>query len=399
MADPPLSTSQKAWNDFADELKRIGEKIVGPTGARSARERAEGYRYLLRLIAAAHELELEPDRLRPELRRMMTPIRKLKGDGPDTLYHEAKLDPAHGYALDVERGDDLFFSATVYARNETGGFYVVDHLVDEDIEWVERDGRPTATLTISAAASEGATHSMRVAEHEPVLFLRQYFPEPVTAVDDGRHADARLALRCTSDLAAPDPLDEDALAAGLRRVAAFVEENTDVSIGLSVYAGLNTVSSEASVGGIEIAEGRMTDDLSERGEHTPEELAAMVDPKLVANNLPGPGIQYLGAWYRLADDEAVRITGRHVPCRYWSCQVLNRYLESGDYRYAPVAINDRQVKLEADGRFTIYASARNPGVDNWISTEGRSHGHIVLRTLLADPLMEAEFSVVKLSDV
>ena len=95
MSDPDLSLSQTAWNTFADRLKQIGEKITGPTGARTPRERAEGYRYLVRLLAAAHELEMEYDRRHPRLARMMTPIRKFKGDGTDTLYHEAKLDDDH----------------------------------------------------------------------------------------------------------------------------------------------------------------------------------------------------------------------------------------------------------------------------------------------------------------
>ena len=127
--------------------------------------------------------------------------------------------------------------------------------------------------------------------------------------------------------------------------------------------------------------------------------AARIDPKLVANNLPGPGIQYLGAWYRLRDDEAIKIEGKDVPCRYWSCQILTRYLESGDYRYHRVGINNRQVKTSADGSFVIYASHQNPGIDNWISTQGYPNGHILIRTLLADPLMEATFSVVKLGEV
>ncbi len=399
MSEGPLSPSQQAWNDFADELKRIGEKITGPTGARSARERAEGYRYLVRLLAAAHELEFEADPLRPELRRMMTPIRKLKGDGPDTLYHEAKLDAAHGYVLEVDRGDDLFFSATVYARNDEGGFYIVDHLVDDDIEWTERDGRPHARISVSAEGAGEGPNRLDVAEREPVLFLRQYFPEPVHHVDAGRYAQARLALHCTSDLPAPETFDEASLVAGLRRVIDFVDDTSNVSIGLSIYAGLNRVSAEGSVEGIEIAEGRMTEDPFADSDHSPEELASMVDPKLVSNNLPGPGIQYLGAWFQLGESEAVRITGTQVPCRYWSCQILNRFLESLDYRHRPVAINDRQVKLDAGGRFTIYASRENPGVENWICTEGLTDGHIVLRTLLADPLMEVEFSVVDVADI
>jgi len=54
MSSDELSRSQAAWNAFADHLKQVGEKITGPTGARNARERAEGYRYLLRLISAGH---------------------------------------------------------------------------------------------------------------------------------------------------------------------------------------------------------------------------------------------------------------------------------------------------------------------------------------------------------
>ena len=33
-----LHKSQAAWNEFADSLKRIGEKITGVTGARGGRE-------------------------------------------------------------------------------------------------------------------------------------------------------------------------------------------------------------------------------------------------------------------------------------------------------------------------------------------------------------------------
>ena len=45
---------------------------------------------------------------------MMTPIRKFKGDGTDTLYREAKLDEGLDYRYTIRRGDDL--SATHVAR-------------------------------------------------------------------------------------------------------------------------------------------------------------------------------------------------------------------------------------------------------------------------------------------
>ncbi len=125
----------------------------------------------------------------------------------------------------------------------------------------------------------------------------------------------------------------------------------------------------------------------------------MIDPRLIGNNLPGPGLQYMGAWFRLREDEAILIEGHHVPCRYWCCQILTRYMESGDYRYHPVSLNDRQVTCDEDGAFRIYACANNPGVPNWLSTQGYENGHILLRALLPETPMEAEFSVVKLAAI
>ena len=78
--------SQAAWNRFADRLKEVGDKVVGPLGARSARERADGFRYLVSLIAGGYELEMEVNRAHPVLARMFTPIRSFVGDGPDALY-------------------------------------------------------------------------------------------------------------------------------------------------------------------------------------------------------------------------------------------------------------------------------------------------------------------------
>lgn len=401
-SDPSLS--QAAWNRFTVELARIGEKIVGPTGARSPRERAEGYRYLVRLLSAAHQLEMDIDRKLPTLARMMTPIRKFKGDGPDTLYHEAKLDETLNYEVTLRRGDDIFLSFTVYAFDEQGSYKIVDGLFDHDIVFEEVFGERIAKIHLSAERPEGALNWLRLEDARPILFVREYFPESVLEVDAGRYRPAIMNIACTSDVELSSDYSEEDLEAGLQRVLDFVEDATDVSIGLSVFAGLNLIAHESAKGArrsamTRIDNGVLIYDDAGDGEHSPEDLARMIDPKLVANNLPGPGIDYLGAWFQLAPDEAIRISGTDVPCRYWSCQIMTRYLESADFRYAPVGINNRQVQKGMDDFFEIYASAENPGVPNWISTHGYTSGHIVFRTLLADVPMKAEFSVVKLSEI
>jgi hypothetical protein len=335
---------------------------------------------------------------------MMTPIRKFKGDGTDTLYYEAKLDEALDYRLVVRKGDALFFSTTVYAYDERDAYYIVDNLIDDAMVFEDVGGEQVATIHLSAERPAGAKNWVQLKGRKPILFTREYFPEFVNSADQGRHRPVHMNLECISDVPAPDHWSEADLTTGLGRVVDFIEDATDVSIGLSIFAGLNLVSYEKTqegkrVDATHIADGELILDDARDDEYTPQELAQMIDPKLVANNLPGPGIQYLGAWYKLRDDEAILIQGKDVPCRYWSCQILTRYLESGDYRHHRVGINNRQVKLGDDGSFRIYACHENPGVDNWISTQGYSNGHILIRTLLADPLMEAEFSVVKIDTI
>jgi len=403
-SEADLSHSQAAWNRFARELTRIGEKIVGPTGARNARERAEGYRYLVRLLSAAHQLEMDIDRKRPTLARMMTPIRKFKGDGPDTLYYEAKLDENLEYEVYVRRGDDIFFSLTVYAFDENGAYKIVDGLFDHDMVFENVFGEQVAKFHVSAERPEGVANWLRLEGERPILFSREYFPETVLAVDAGRYRPAIMNIECVSDVTPPPVYGEADLEEGLQRVIDFVEDATDVSIGLSVFAGLNLIAHESETGGKRTAMTRIDDgvlihETESDSEYSAQELAQMIDPRLVANNLPGPGIDYLGAWFKLNPDEAIRISGTDVSCRYWSCQIMTRYLESADFRYGPIGINNRQVKKDEDNAFVIYASAENPGVENWICTQGYGNAHIVFRTLLAQTPMKADFSVVKISDI
>ncbi len=405
---PALSKSQAAWNRFTDSLKEIGEKITAPTGARGGRERAEGYRYLLRLISAAQDLEMEADRRYPMLRRMMTPIRKFKGDGTDTLYREAKLDESLNYKLTIRRGDDLFYSATIYAYDETDAYYIVDHLIDDDFEWDNVFGQQIAEVYLSEKRPDGVRNWIELKGRRPILFTREYFEEFVDSVDEGRFRSAIMNLECLSDVSPLEPYDEDELEAGLTRVTDFIADATDVSLGLSIFIGLNRIEYEsAGDGGSGARKGSMTritdgdlildEDSSE--EHTPEELAAMIDPKLIKNNLPGPGIGYIGSSFKLAPDEAIVVEGGDVPCRYWNLQILTRYLESGDYRHHKVGISNREVELDPDGQFRIYAADGDPGTVNWISTQGYAHGQILIRTLLADPMMEATFRVIKTKDI
>ncbi|MGB8224642.1 MAG: DUF1214 domain-containing protein [Polyangiales bacterium] len=401
MSETKPAQSQSAWNHFADELKQLGDKLVGPTGARGPRERAEGFRYLVRLITAAQELAFEADRTRPALVRMFTPTRKFIAEGTDTIYHEAKLDPALSYEMTILRGDDLFFSVVVYAEDEDGDKFIADNLNDEHIVFEETGGQQVAKIQISAEKPACAKNWLKLDGRLPFILTRQYFPEFVTAVDAGEYRQATMSVANTDEVAPPAEYTECDLACGIERMVAFMNETLDSALGISAFVGLNTLEYERTdtsptrIG----PDGNLILDEGSHEDYSPEELAEMVDPRVVANNLPAPGIDYVGAMFKLAPDEAILIEGKDVPCRYWSAQILTKFLESGDYRYHRVAFNNRQVHADKDGTFRIYASHSNPGVRNWMSTQGYARGQIVIRTLLAEEDMNADLSVVKLTDI
>ena len=397
-----ITPSQAAWNRFADQLKEVGDKIVGPIGARSPRERAEGFRYLASLIAGGQELEMEADRAHPVLARAFTPLRSFVGDGPDTLYHDAKLDESLCYEFTMERGDDIFFSIVVYASDDEGMRSMVSYLIDKDIAFEEEGGPERATIHISAERPESAKNWLKLDGQQPFIMTRQYFPECVIEVDRGKYRPATMNIQCTGEVPPPSEYTLAELSAGLDRIVAFMHDTVDAGLGVSAIVGMSMIEYEGDAPSTPTrigADGQLAVEEGEHEEYSPDEVFEMIDPKVVANNLPGPGIGYSGVSFKLADDEAIVIEGTDVPCRYWSCQVFDHYLRAGDYRHYPVAINNRQTVYDEDGSFRIYACRENPGVKNWISTEGRRRGQVVLRTLLAETDLFPEMSVIKVADI
>jgi hypothetical protein len=93
-----------------------------------------------------------------------------------------------------------------------------------------------------------------------------------------------------------------------------------------------------------------------------------------------PGIHYLrGAW-RLAPGEALVLEGEAVPCRYWNALLYSRFLNSLDHRHRRVSLTGSRVALR-DGRYRLVLAAEDPGVPEWLDTEGRPFGLFVLRWL------------------
>jgi hypothetical protein len=117
-----------------------------------------------------------------------------------------------------------------------------------------------------------------------------------------------------------------------------------------------------------------------------------VDASVVVRVMPTPAIQYSGSWFDdLGDDEVHVVEGTAPNCRYWSVQLLTRFMESGDWLHAPVFLSGKDIDVADDGTFRIEIAHRDPGRGNWIDTTGMRSGNVAVRALKAEGTLDVQF--------
>jgi hypothetical protein len=103
---------------------------------------------------------------------------------------------------------------------------------------------------------------------------------------------------------------------------------------------------------------------------------------------------YSMAPYVLGPDEALVMTARWPECRFANVSLWNRHLQTFDYAHRTVALNRAQTVLEPDGTFRAVIAHQDPGVPNWLDTEGRPFGLVFWRYFLPDGPIERPIAEV-----
>ena len=80
---------------------------------------------------------------------------------------------------------------------------------------------------------------------------------------------------------------------------------------------------------------------------------------------------YSMAPYLIGPDEALVIKGRWPECVFANVCLWNRWSQMYDYVNRQVSRNRANTTLEPDGSFTMILAHEDPGLPNWIDTEGR----------------------------
>lgn len=365
------TASRKALHEFIDLLREVDERWSGPEwNLHSAEDVVGSHRALMHIIEASLVGFFEQDPAHPDLRRITTPSRKLTGDNPDAVYFDAPLSADHSYVVHGELKGASYFSLTIEEGTADGGMATSTAGVINDGE-MEIDSNGCFTLYLGG--EERSRNWLPLTPAASRLTTRHYFEqEDYAALDPAM--EPRMRIECLDGGEAPPPPDDAQVAANIRRVANVIRSRT-----LNMPPLANS---------------------------EPPPFLALTPNEFPAPVRPGDfGFAAFDAHYSMAPyfinaDEALVIRGRWPDCRFGNVCLWNRFQQTLDYRNRRVSLNRAQTALESDGSFRLVLAHEDPGVPNWIDTEGNLFGLVFWRFFMVEgDVVTPTAEVVKLGDL
>lgn len=320
----------------------------------SADDVAGAHRALMHMLEGGIAGMFENDAAHPQFRRIVSPWRKFTGDNPDAIYFDTPVSSEYSYTVTGSTAGAVYVSITVESGTGDGSMAAAILAVINDTQF---DVDASGAFSIRVGGEPAARNWLALPSGASRLTTRHYFEGKQPAACDPAIGDL-LQISTDARVTVPSPASDDAIAQGIRRVSQFVRSRT---------LGQPPMSAR-----------------------TPPAFVS-----LVPNSFPPPvppgemGLAAFDAAYSMAPfflgpDQALLITGRWPRCRFGNVCLWNRFQQTLDYVNRPVSLNRTQTVLEEDGSFRIVLAHRDPGVPNWLDTEGRAFGIVFWRFFLPE---------------
>ena len=345
MSEKPLELLDgSAWRDFCRRLESIGETIRGDAFPSDPRGRAEGYRALTRWLVYALQQEVEAgDPLFPGFVRHQDPWNQWGGPNPDNVYLRANIDPTKTYRVWSE--DTRGLRQAIFSLHE-GDMHLDEYGVFGEQSFSDFETGPNGEFELwltpdSNPAIEG--NCIGLHPDARIFTIRQYI------ADWQRDAAPKFHIACEETVGKPrGPVDPGQVASGLERAVRWVEASAEYWNRYTSRAWSRAAPNEA--GPAQSAQGG-------------------------ADN-----ILYGNCFWQLLPDEVLLLSVEQPEAEYWSfVSHTMHWLESGEWDRRTTSLNDQQLFVDPDGVVRLVVAHEDPGVPNWIDTEGRARGMLVYR--------------------
>ena len=337
-------TLPSAWASWCARLDALGQRVAaGELPGANASTPAEGARHLTRLLRIALELEVEHgDPLHPAFVAHERLTAQWGGPNPDNVYWRSAVDPAHTYRV---WGDLSGVEHAIFGLAE-GDMALLQFGVhgERSLDELELGPDGRIELWLSPEERSGNWIPMHPDAHNCTVRLYQ--------VDWSRDPAPGLHIeRIGGDLARPLP-DAEGLEAALDRAMTWVERSVTFWADYLEQAGTRLGANQ---------------------------LAPPTTPPGGATD-----ISYGGGMWDLGAGEALLVTCDVPDAAYWNFTIHTvPWFESGDFGHRQTSLNQAQTHVDADGRLRLVVAHEDPGVPNWIDTEGRRTSMLTYRWIWA----------------
>ncbi len=352
--------SGDAWREFCDRLKASGDRLVGDGFPSAAVDRAEGYRHICRLLIRALMEQVEfADPAFPALYRHNDDVMRWGGPNVDNTYWRAPVSVDHAYRVDgwLPPGA-LFVVQSAYGEMHQGTMGITAERSNADFE-VDADG--SFSFVVSAAAHDG--NWLPIDAQTDHLSIREY------VVDWAQEEPGRFLIeRLDSDGESPETPPPGEFAEALLRAAAWADDGLVFWNQFMEGGRQNSIANEF-YGPFSAAEG-------------------------------AAAVSYGGCDLNLAFDEAMIVACDVPQAQYWSFVVYSHgWFEQLDFANRTVSLNNAQIAADPDGRFRLVVAHNDPGVLNWLDTEGRREAFIAFRWVMSATMPTLEARVVRFAEI
>lgn len=339
---------QGAWQYFRDaaEDARIATEATERFASRTD-HRASAYHGLLEAHSMAYDMAVAPRMDSPIIntRSWFHNTHTLGGTSGDLYHVTAVVDGRHRYRLSGRVGDMKILVMQTF--NTIFGGEGQKQVTHADLAaMADADGRFEAIL--SAEPEEGNWIALDPKSSSNLLFIRRFY-------DDWYGDRGELDIELLSG-----PIDhgDNDVAATSRRIRnaadllTFLVKMWNIDV-YDLYLRHN--------GGIK------------------NRVAVVPGTEIASDTAGSPNTIYSWGIFDLKDDEALLIETDAPEAGFWSYQIQNVWTKPINYLDHQSEINQRIAAVDSDGKFRAVISHKDPGIANWLDTDGHKEGTIVGR--------------------
>jgi uncharacterized protein DUF1214 len=328
------------WHELFDQMSQLQAEVEVLSDGRPL-DRAEGTRYLARLLAAG--LSRFDGRPGPAI-DYATP--RIGGFNPDYRFGHARIDRGGTYRLRGRMNDVGRLALSTYAGALASG-PPIGHLSSRRIR-CDADG--TFELVISDEAPGGSDRNwLPKSSKAGTMMVRQLLLHP-----SDQPAELGLERVDAFEPSAPDPLT--------------VERGHDRMAGAALFV--------AGAAGRFFRWTQLISRLSNTIRQVPVEIEAEVRAD--------PDTFYAIGYFDLAEGERLEVRITPPQCDYWGLHTTNHWLEPIEHDSITCYRNQATSEANADGSFTLSISPADDTHPNSLPTLGHRNGAIFFRVVGAD---------------